>query len=498
MGVLEALTRLPAWLRWLFAFLPLRIAMVAIIPILPEEAYHWNYARHLDWAYYDHPPMIAWAIAAGRGIFGDNPFGIRAVPLLFSLGTTALLARMAARFYGEAAAVWAVILFTFAPVALPVSAAGFPDSPLLFFWALTLMLAWMAIEGQDGRRWLAAGAALGAAMLSKYTAVFLVPSVFVYLVGSKRDRRWLATPWPYLAGVVALLIFTPVVYWNWKHQWASFLFQSKGRLEESQGFRPIHALQFVEKEVLAILPLTLPLAVVTLRRLARSARPEECFLLAGLLPIVLVFGAISFFRPAHVLWALPGFLGILVAMAGHAVEGGDRIARFYVRSRSLLLGVCVLGLVVGGIHLKYFMPFISPMRGLYGWGELADRVRALRPELPESAPIMAFGRKYTVPSQLAYRLNRPYDVHGSHLIDEPALQYEYWCDPKTLGGRDAVVVVEGGPRAAETLVAVKRHFRSLEAAGDVVVPIGRRLVFPELPVVFHLFKGRGYLPPPSP
>jgi hypothetical protein len=493
MGLREALNRAPAWVRWLPVFVLLRIAMIPIIPILPEEAYHWNYARHLDWGYYDHPPMIAWAIAAGRALFGDNPFGVRAVTVLISAGTTIVLARMAQRFYGEAAAVWAGILFTFAPVVLPVSAAGFPDSPLLFFWALTLALAWAAIEGQDGRRWLAAGAALGAAMLSKYTAVFLVPSLFLYLALSKRDRRWLATPWPYLAGVVALLVFTPVIYWNWKHQWASFLFQSKGRLEESRGFRPVYALQFVGKEVLGVFAWTLPLAVVAIRRALRSERPEERFLLAGLPPIVLAFGAISFFRPAHVLWPLPGFLGLFVLMAGQAAEGTDAIARFYARFRPYFLGLCVVGLAVAGFHLKYFLPFVAPMQGLYGWEELAERVRSLRPELPPSAPIMAFGRKYTVPSQLAFRLKLPYEVHGSHLIDDPALQYAYWCDPQTLRGSDALVVVEGGARAADTLTAVKRHFQSLEGAGDVSVPIGRH--YRETPVLFHLFKGRGYIPP---
>ncbi|MBI3858280.1 MAG: glycosyltransferase family 39 protein, partial [Planctomycetes bacterium] len=274
MGLLETLKRAPPWVRWLLALLPLRVALIPVIPILPEEAYHWNYARHLDWGYFDHPPMIAWAIAAGRLLFGDTAFGIRAVTLLFSAGTSILLARLAKRFYGDAAAVWALILFTFAPVALPVSEAGFPDSPLLFFWTLTLTLAWDAIEGQDGRRWLAAGAALGAAMLSKYTAVFLVPSVFLYLVLSKRDRRWLATPWPYLAGLVALVVFTPVIYWNWKHDWVSFLYQSKGRFDETRN-TPGRPGSFLLYQGLAVFALTLPLALVTLARLFRTARAEE-------------------------------------------------------------------------------------------------------------------------------------------------------------------------------------------------------------------------------
>ena len=44
---------------------------------MPEEAYYWNYAQHLDIGYLDHPPMVGWLIAAGTAVFGDTEFGVR-------------------------------------------------------------------------------------------------------------------------------------------------------------------------------------------------------------------------------------------------------------------------------------------------------------------------------------------------------------------------------------------------------------------------------------
>jgi dolichol-phosphate mannosyltransferase len=497
MGVREALTRTPGWVRWLLALVPIRIAMIPVIPILPEEAYHWNFARHLDWGYYDHPPMIAWAIAAGRAVFGDNALGIRAVTVLFSYGTSIVVARMAERFYGEVAAVWAVILFTFVPVALPVSGAGFPDSPLLFFWALTLSLAWKAIEGQDGSRWLAAGAALGAALLSKYTAVFLVPSVFVYLVLSKRDRRWLATPWPYLAGLVALLVFTPVLYWNWKHEWASFLFQTGGRFREARG-APGRPGRFLLSQALAVLPLTLPLAAAAALRLSRTSRSEEQFFRACVWPILLGFWAVSWIRPAHVLWPLPGYLGLIVVMAGEIGEGTGRIGRFYARVRGGFVAFCGVGLLALGFHLVWFLPWVAPLQGPYGWEQVAAGAREIERSLPESSFYLALGRKYTVASQLAYHLKRPYDVHGANLVGEPALQYGFWCSPRLLEGRDAVIVIEDEIRMKEALSELPRFFASVEPAGKIVVPIGRSPIHRADPPTFYLFKGHGYRPPPAP
>lgn len=493
MDFLGWLKRSSPWVQWLIALVPIRIALIAIVPILPEEAYHWNFGRHLDWSYYDHPPVIAWSIAAGRLVFGDTVLGVRALPLLFSMGTSALIARLAKRFYSDAAAVWAVILFTIAPVAFLVSEAGFPDSPLLFFWTLAMALTWRAIEGRNGLWWLPAGAALGAAMLSKYTAVMLVPGVLLHLILSAGDRRWLRTPWPYLAGFLALAVFSPVIYWNWKHEWVSFLFQTEGRMEEARGTsgKPI---RFLLNQALAFFPLTLPLLVATAARLFRTDRPEERFLGTCAIPVFVLFWIVSFSRPAHLVWPLPGYLGLLVVMSGVAAEGAGAIARFYRRTRTGLLWASGLALLGGAIHLAFFLPGLAPLQGPYGWKEVAERARSLRSSLPPSAFYLALGRKYTCTSQLAYQLNLPYEVHGANLIGERALQYQFWSDPASLKGRDAVIVIEGQRRTTQLEPALKQYFDRIETAGKVEVPVGRTPLRPEAPLTFHLYRAYGYGP----
>ena len=107
----------PRWGWAVVAVLAVQVGVAAVVPVLPEEAYHWNFARHLDWSYYDHPPMLAWGIAVGRLVLGDTPLGVRLVPLLFALGTAGLLGRLARRCYGERAAAWAVLLYALEPAA---------------------------------------------------------------------------------------------------------------------------------------------------------------------------------------------------------------------------------------------------------------------------------------------------------------------------------------------------------------------------------------------
>src|SRR4249920_2366275 len=78
---------LPGWVVVVTIVAVLRGLAAVILPVLPEEAYHWCYARHPALGYYDHPPCIAWMIGAGRLLLGDTALGIRLFPWLASIGT---------------------------------------------------------------------------------------------------------------------------------------------------------------------------------------------------------------------------------------------------------------------------------------------------------------------------------------------------------------------------------------------------------------------------
>jgi len=490
--------RPPAWGLALAAVLAAQVLVAAATPVLPEEAYHWNFARHLDWSYFDHPPMIAWAIALGRLVLGDTPLGVRLVPLLFALGTAWLLGRMARRLYGETAARWAVLLYALQPAAFFVGGWGFPDSPVLFYWALTLTWVWQALDSGKGRWWLAAGAALGGGMLSKYTAAFLVPSVLLYLLTSRRDRRWLATPWPYLAGACSLLVFTPVLYWNWIHDWASFRFQSTARFAAADALSLRAGVQGAVEQWLFILPLTLPLGGLALWRAARSGRPAEWFLFCAFAPMAAFFFVLGWTPSFHLLWPLPAYLALTVAMAGALAEAPGRLAGLYRARWPWLAGAAACWTVAVALHAACVLPWALPLRETYGWGGAARRARAVRATLPADSFYLAVGiRPYPAPSQLAFHLDDPADVYGLNLLGLRSLQYRYWARPDRLAGKDAVVVVEGGDSTGQVREILGSFFQSVEPADDWRAPVGRFAALPRRSLHFTLYRAHGYRPPPG-
>ena len=85
------------------------------------------------------------------------------------------------------------------------------------------------------RWWIATGVALGVAFSSKYTSILLPVAVVVAVVVRRELRARLREPGPYVACVVAALVFIPVLVWNANHGWISFVFQLRHGLSAPQG-----------------------------------------------------------------------------------------------------------------------------------------------------------------------------------------------------------------------------------------------------------------------
>lgn len=484
---------LPDWATCTAVAAALHLVAAIVIPVLPEEAYHWLYARHLDVGYYDHPPMIAWMIALGRQVFGDGPLGIRLLPWLCSIGTSVAAATTARRLWGETAASWTALLLAFQPVTFMASCFAFPDSPLLLFWSLSLAFVVRALEERRGDAWLAAGAALGAALLSKYTAGFLAVSVLLFLALTPRHRFWLKTIWPYAGIAVALAVFAPVLYWNATHGWASFRFQTVGRLEEGHGPRAFSALAYILLQAGCTVPLLFPVAAAGVVSAFRARTEHTRLLLFFGLPILAFFFAVGVARSTHAFWPLPGWIALSMLMARHLSRDAGRIATFYRAHWREIAAVSIVAAGVGMAHSVKPLPGLAPIRSLQGWDEIAGRAAALRRELPADAFYLGVGRRYLTPALLAYHLRQPHAVQSKNLIGEDGLQFAYWADPAALRGRDAVIVAEAdwSPRLIEQL---RERFAEVKESGTPLVIAGSSFYKGVREERYLFYVGHGYRP----
>ena len=252
----------------ILALVALRLVAAAWTPLTFDEAYYWMWSKHLAFGYYDHPPGVAVVIRLGTMVAGDTELGVRLVSILLGLPMSWAVYRTASiLFGGQRLASTATILLNVTLMAAVGTLIVTPDAPLLVASSFVLFFLAKVLESGRGAWWLAVGAAVGAALLAKYTALFFGPAILIWLVSVPKLRRWLISPWPYLGGLVALAIFAPVILWNADHQWVSFVKQiGRARIED---FRPAFIAELIPTQIAFATPLVFILGAMGLYALLR-------------------------------------------------------------------------------------------------------------------------------------------------------------------------------------------------------------------------------------
>src|SRR5689334_21779403 len=238
----------------ILALVALRLVAAAFTPLTFDEAYYWMWSKNLAGGYYDHPQMVAYVIRAGTIVAGDTKFGVRLASILLALPMSwAIYQSSSVLFGGRQVAASATILLNVTLMAAVGTMIVTPDAPLLVASTFVLFCLAKVLETGQGVWWLGVGVAVGAALLSKYTALFFGPAILIWLVAVPKLRRWLISPWLYLGGLVALAMFSPVILWNADHHWVSFIKQmGRARIED---FRPVFIAELIPTQVAFATPL---------------------------------------------------------------------------------------------------------------------------------------------------------------------------------------------------------------------------------------------------
>ncbi len=218
--------------RWLAvvaliaAMTALRVIYANAIDLRTDEAYYWTWSKENVLCFLDHPPMIAWFIRFGTAIFGDTNFGVRFAGIVAMLVTQLLLADIVRRVTHDFRAIVLAVLMPEAALYYGLLMAKISPDVALIPFAVAMLWALIRLnESGDGRWWLAAGLFGGLSLMSKFTAVMFLPAVAAFMLVPSWRRRWILSPYPWLAVLIAAAVFLPVLIWNAGHDWASFRFQ---------------------------------------------------------------------------------------------------------------------------------------------------------------------------------------------------------------------------------------------------------------------------------
>ncbi len=158
------------------------------------------------------------------------------VPPSWAIFPAIFATALARNLFDKSTAMVAVLLLAVLPMGFATGLVITTDAPLIVAWAATLYYMERALVAGSRSAWLGMGIAFGLGLLSKYTLGLLGIAALIFVMLDPIARQWMKRPHPYLAAMLALLIFSPVIIWNYENDWASFVFQSTRVLEDEHRF----------------------------------------------------------------------------------------------------------------------------------------------------------------------------------------------------------------------------------------------------------------------
>ncbi|MCI1779883.1 MAG: glycosyltransferase family 39 protein [Bacteroidales bacterium] len=417
-----------------------------------DEAQYWAWTTHIDWSYYSKPPLATYLNYLSQWMFGHSELGVRINAIICGMLIGWITYLFAYKVYNShLKAFWASMLVLVMPFYNEVSFFFSTDSILILLWLLASYFLWMACESDKIYEWVAVGICIGIGALGKYSMLFFILTMFLYLLYG--DREKLKHPGPYIAVLLGLILFAPVVFWNIEHDYAglhhlSFL-SGLHNSEHIITWKIINVIIYVTGQLLIISPL---FAVMYYKIVRNSRHNQEGingklsrFFLIPIVFISLIFIFLSIARKhaSNINWTMYIYVGLPILLAGYIVDKRKQITAVILSGITILLIMTSLTIPLWrNENIRSVFPArADPLKKLCGWDEMALAVDSVYKASPVPQKTIIISDQYMLVSELMFYLYPADNIF--YLRDKSRMcEFDFWDDIRKYEnkGFDAIYV----------------------------------------------------------
>lgn len=361
-----------------WVFVSLHAIVWTLLPILSQPNGHTdviellNWGRHPQWGYWKHPPLQAWIVGAVAPMAGESLWGVYLASQIANSACFWAVWRFAREFLNPVYSLLSVLLLEGILNYSSKSPKFEHDASQVLLWAFTVLFLWLALNSGRVRYWLLCGVMIGLGLLSKYSIIFLLVPLLIFMFVNANARRHFSTPGPYITAAIAALIFAPHVIWLVRNDFTTVTYalnraESHGRVMDHL----VNPLRFASDQLLALIPTMILMGLLTYGSTSDRAKVVPSRSLRGFLFTValgpflalLVISAITGFR-LHSGWGRPlwSFLGVFLLYHFQPVLTDKALRRFSYAflgyatiSAALFVGKFTLGpTLTGKVRPEHF------------------------------------------------------------------------------------------------------------------------------------------------
>lgn len=332
----------------------IRCLIAAFIDLGNDEVYYITYARHLQWNYFDHPPLVGLLIKlTSLNLILTSDFFIRLGAILLAAINTYFIYAIAKKIKDEKSGTIAAILYS-ASIYSSIIAGVFilPDAPQLFFWmgSIYFLINIVHPESQSLQKkynLLLFGLCTGFCIMSKVHGVFLWFGYGLYIL--LFDRKTLTNGYFYLAILITAAIISPILFWNIDNDFITYSFHSK-RVTINSGINFNNFIREFFGGMLYNNPINYFLIICTLlacwkNKIAIAASHIRILLLLSL-PLIGALLFISLFRETLPHWSGPGYTTLIILTSCYLSAAKTKLQKLIPYSLYLIISICFLGILV--------------------------------------------------------------------------------------------------------------------------------------------------------
>ena len=406
-----------------------------------DEAHYVLYGKFFDWSYFDHPPLVGWVHALFQHLPVNELLQARLPAILLSMGTSILIHNyLLEKNVSCRHAFYAVAVLNLTPMYNSMSVALLPDTLFMPLTFLIVMATEKLLKAPGVKSWLQLGLWLGLAAISKYTAaLYVIALIFIFV--EKKLWRELVRPGLWLGAALALLLTSPVLYWNFKNNFASFQYQTgqvfKFNAEILRNFGSSLAIQIASWGIGPFFVALLGLGVLAgnYRRLRAF---NTAFIFASVFLLFFIYISVGEVLLPH--WMLMFFVLMIPLAYGHFLE-----RRRFLRTMTIAATIsAVLSLTLlfeMGFRVFPAEATAALYEGVTGWDELlkeaANKAQTMNAENKAIAVM-----NWTLGSRAMYYNRSSLPVF---VIDTRHDQFDIW-NPRDPRGYDLLVMVEAAKK----------------------------------------------------
>ncbi len=366
-----------------------KLLVCSRIDLTMDELGQCAQACNLNLSYVEHPPLLALMNRIFMIFFGYNDVSPRILSTLALFFTAYIVYCFSKRIFNSYTALVTVLLMYSLPMLYTLETVS--DILYIMFYILSVYIFYIIISENKIKYLYIFGITVGLGLLSKYQTFLIFPSVLLFLLISKKDRYLFKTKELYFSFIISLLMFIPVIIWNFQNDFATLVYHHNYNFNIRFHIDAVYnsldvLLQFIGSQIIYYNPI-----------LAYLYRNELVDIIFKYVPYIWIYGLFGILLAIFIYYSLvrtyvktkqPGFLVIIIFSAvilsvcfgmsfySFQVEYCAKTAVIilcayisFLCLKSRILKLILAVFIISGV----FLSFINPVYFLYGMNFDANR-----------------------------------------------------------------------------------------------------------------------------